>query len=190
MAYGCFWPHIFCIFMFKTLPHAHYTYKCSRRLMILSWSFLWIRDFQIFIFFNLLQPNAYAWPQCGEPKKRFARYDINTGKAIGGGLPPIGVIIGLVAGFGAVGALLVYGLQWNFICYLQALFIMYSFIEPAIQVWFRNSYFLVSLSNVRIKELISEICLKLLHKQQYWAMQYLCLFFFLQPTDFKVMNHA
>ncbi|KAF2288026.1 hypothetical protein GH714_003985 [Hevea brasiliensis] len=45
------------------------------------------------------------------PKKRFARYDVNTGKAIGGGLPPIGVIIGLLAGVGAVGALLVYGLQ-------------------------------------------------------------------------------
>nr|BAM64824.1 hypothetical protein [Beta vulgaris] len=45
------------------------------------------------------------------PKKRFARYDVNTGKAVGGTLPPIGVIIGLVAGIGAVGALLVYGLQ-------------------------------------------------------------------------------
>ena len=49
--------------------------------------------------------------QCQAPKKRFARYDVNTGKAIGGGLPPIGVIIGLLAGVGAVGALLVYGLQ-------------------------------------------------------------------------------
>ena len=36
---------------------------------------------------------------------------MNTGKAIGGGLPPIGVIVGLLAGLGAVGALLVYGLQ-------------------------------------------------------------------------------
>lgn len=50
-------------------------------------------------------------PQCRAPKKRFARYDVNTGKPIGGGLPPIGVIVGLVAGVGAVGALLVYGLQ-------------------------------------------------------------------------------
>ncbi|KNA05402.1 hypothetical protein SOVF_190720 [Spinacia oleracea] len=57
------------------------------------------------------QPDDYACPQCIAPKKRFARYDVNTGKAIGGGLPPIGVIIGLVAGLGAVGALLVYGLQ-------------------------------------------------------------------------------
>ncbi|XVE62231.1 hypothetical protein DITRI_Ditri06bG0101300 [Diplodiscus trichospermus] len=57
------------------------------------------------------QPDTYACPQCRAPKKRFARYDVNTGKAIGGGLPPIGVIIGLVAGVGAVGALLVYGLQ-------------------------------------------------------------------------------
>ncbi|XVF30424.1 hypothetical protein REPUB_Repub16aG0056100 [Reevesia pubescens] len=57
------------------------------------------------------QPDTYACPQCQAPKKRFARYDVNTGKAMGGGLPPIGVIIGLVAGVGAVGALLVYGLQ-------------------------------------------------------------------------------
>lgn len=58
-----------------------------------------------------LQPEDYACPQCIAPKRRFARYDVNTGKAIGGGLPPIGVIIGLIAGIGAVGALLVYGLQ-------------------------------------------------------------------------------
>ncbi|CAN6569741.1 unnamed protein product [Malus baccata var. baccata] len=42
------------------------------------------------------QPDAYACPQCLAPKKR---------------LPPIGVIIGLVAGLAGVGALLVYGLQ-------------------------------------------------------------------------------
>ncbi|XWS42906.1 hypothetical protein CRYUN_Cryun16bG0054600 [Craigia yunnanensis] len=57
------------------------------------------------------QPDTYVCPQCRAPKKRFARYDVNTGKAVGGGLPPIGVIIGLGAGVGAVGALLVYGLQ-------------------------------------------------------------------------------
>ncbi|XP_022747921.1 uncharacterized protein LOC111297464 [Durio zibethinus] len=57
------------------------------------------------------QPDTYACPQCRAPKKRFAQYDVNTGKAVGGGLPPIGVIIGLMAGVGAVGALLVYGLQ-------------------------------------------------------------------------------
>ncbi|CAA0813096.1 rubredoxin family protein [Striga hermonthica] len=57
------------------------------------------------------QPEDYACPQCRAPKKRFARYDVNTGKAIGGGLPPIGVIIGLIAGIGGVAALLVYGLQ-------------------------------------------------------------------------------
>ncbi|MBA0850844.1 hypothetical protein Goshw_008005 [Gossypium schwendimanii] len=56
-------------------------------------------------------PDTYGCPQCQAPKKRFAPYDVNTGKAIGGGLPPIGVIIGLLAGVGAVGALLVYGLQ-------------------------------------------------------------------------------
>ncbi|PON60401.1 Rubredoxin-like domain containing protein [Parasponia andersonii] len=57
------------------------------------------------------QPDGYVCPQCVAPKKRFARYDVNTGKAIGGGLPPIGVIIGLLAGVGGVAALLVYGLQ-------------------------------------------------------------------------------
>ncbi|KAL5724580.1 hypothetical protein ACHQM5_007820 [Ranunculus cassubicifolius] len=57
------------------------------------------------------QPENYVCPQCNAPKKRFAEYDVNTGKAIGGGLPPIGVIIGLVAGLAGVGALLVYGLQ-------------------------------------------------------------------------------
>ncbi|PPD77244.1 hypothetical protein GOBAR_DD25834 [Gossypium barbadense] len=59
----------------------------------------------------LYPPDTYGCPQCQAPKKRFAPYDVNTGKAIGGGLPPIGVIIGLLAGVGAVGALLVYGLQ-------------------------------------------------------------------------------
>ncbi|KZV21586.1 hypothetical protein F511_11079 [Dorcoceras hygrometricum] len=57
------------------------------------------------------QPDDYACPQCRAPKKRFSRYDVNTGKAIGGNSPPIGVIIGLLVGIGGVGALLVYGLQ-------------------------------------------------------------------------------
>ncbi|CAN1269436.1 hypothetical protein LINPERPRIM_LOCUS13582 [Linum perenne] len=57
------------------------------------------------------QAEGYVCPQCLAPKKRFAKYDVNTGKAIGGGLPPIGVIIGLLAGLGGVAALLVYGLQ-------------------------------------------------------------------------------
>uniref|UniRef100_A0A5B7BKN3 Rubredoxin family protein n=1 Tax=Davidia involucrata TaxID=16924 RepID=A0A5B7BKN3_DAVIN len=57
------------------------------------------------------QSDDYVCPQCRAPKKRFSRYDVISGKPIGGGLPPIGVIFGLVAGIGAVGALLVYGLQ-------------------------------------------------------------------------------
>lgn len=65
----------------------------------------------LFYIICVLQPDTYSCPQCQAPKKRFAPYDVNTGKAIGGALPPIGVIIGLVAGIGAVGALLVYGLQ-------------------------------------------------------------------------------
>lgn len=57
-----------------------------------------------------MQPDDYACPQCIAPKKRFAKYDVNSGKAIGGGLP-IGVIAGLIVGIAGVGALLVYGLQ-------------------------------------------------------------------------------
>ena len=58
-----------------------------------------------------MQPDEYLCPQCRAPKKRFTRYDPETGKPVGGTLPPIGVIIGLVAGLAGVGALLVYGLQ-------------------------------------------------------------------------------
>ncbi|KAL6659349.1 hypothetical protein ACP70R_003389 [Stipagrostis hirtigluma subsp. patula] len=57
------------------------------------------------------QPDEYGCPQCNAPKKRFARYDPQTGKAIGGALPPITVIVSLVIGIAGVGALLVYGLQ-------------------------------------------------------------------------------
>ncbi|THU57134.1 hypothetical protein C4D60_Mb03t00300 [Musa balbisiana] len=56
-------------------------------------------------------PDTYICPQCNAPKKRFTRYDVETGKPIGGGLPPIGVLVGLAVGVAAVGALLVYGLQ-------------------------------------------------------------------------------
>ncbi|XP_078179037.1 rubredoxin family protein [Carex rostrata] len=57
------------------------------------------------------QPDTYGCPQCNAPKKRFARYDVKSGKAVGGALPPIPVIVALVAGIAGVGALLVYGLQ-------------------------------------------------------------------------------
>ncbi|KAL8538318.1 hypothetical protein ACS0TY_000340 [Phlomoides rotata] len=57
------------------------------------------------------QPDEYVCPQCKAPKKRFSEYDVNTGKAIGGGSLPIGVIIGLLVGVGGVGALLLFGLQ-------------------------------------------------------------------------------
>ncbi|KAF3330319.1 hypothetical protein FCM35_KLT03673 [Carex littledalei] len=57
------------------------------------------------------QPDTYGCPQCNAPKKRFARYDVKSGKAVGGALPPIPVLVALVAGIAGVGALLVYGLQ-------------------------------------------------------------------------------
>lgn len=57
------------------------------------------------------QRDDFVCPQCSAPKKRFAGYDVVKGKPIGGSLPPIGVILGLVVGVGAVSALLLYGLQ-------------------------------------------------------------------------------
>ncbi|KAI8540573.1 hypothetical protein RHMOL_Rhmol09G0273700 [Rhododendron molle] len=66
-------------------------------------------DSVYFVVSRGVEPDEYACPQCRAPKKRFAPYDVSTGKAIGGGLPPIGVIIGLVAGLGGVAALLAYG---------------------------------------------------------------------------------
>ncbi|XP_051142463.1 uncharacterized protein LOC127259287 [Andrographis paniculata] len=56
------------------------------------------------------QGEDYACPQCRAPKKRFARYDAEKGKAVGGGLP-IGVIVGLVVGAAGAAALVLYGLQ-------------------------------------------------------------------------------
>ncbi|XBI00435.1 hypothetical protein VPH35_129463 [Triticum aestivum] len=57
------------------------------------------------------QPDEYGCPQCNAPKKRFARYDVESGKPIGGALPPLTVIVSLVIGIAGIGALLVYGLQ-------------------------------------------------------------------------------
>ncbi|KQJ95275.1 uncharacterized protein LOC100831452 isoform X1 [Brachypodium distachyon] len=57
------------------------------------------------------QPDEYGCPQCNAPKKRFVQYDAETGKPIGGTLPPLTVIVSLVIGIVGIGALLVYGLQ-------------------------------------------------------------------------------
>lgn len=80
------------------------------------WMNLTMQYFLIVLLPCYLQPDDYVCPQCRAPKRRFSRYDVNTGKPIGGGLPPIGVIVGLLVGIGAAGALVVYGLQW---CYPQ-----------------------------------------------------------------------
>ena len=58
-----------------------------------------------------LQPEGFECPQCNAPKKRFAEYDPETGRAIGGNAPPITVILSILVAAGAVGALLFYGLQ-------------------------------------------------------------------------------
>ncbi|KAJ7539360.1 hypothetical protein O6H91_11G088900 [Diphasiastrum complanatum] len=57
------------------------------------------------------QPETFECPQCSAPKKRFAPYDVETGRAVGGGGTPLPVIIGLLVGAIGVGALVLYGLQ-------------------------------------------------------------------------------
>lgn len=57
------------------------------------------------------QPETFQCPQCQASKKRFAEYDKETGSAIGGGGTPISVVLGVLAGAVAVGALAFYGLQ-------------------------------------------------------------------------------
>merc|ERR1712032_87369 len=42
-------------------------------------------------------PADYKCPQCAAPKARFAEYDVETGKAKGGGTPLIVTVAGLVA---------------------------------------------------------------------------------------------
>ncbi|CAM6084945.1 unnamed protein product [Calypogeia fissa] len=56
------------------------------------------------------QPENFQCPQCQAPKKRFAQYDAETGRTIGGGTP-IPVLLGVIIGAAAVGALAFYGLQ-------------------------------------------------------------------------------
>lgn len=49
------------------------------------------------------QPTDFECPQCNAPKKRFSKYDAETGKIIGGGaLPQIVNIAGLIGIAGAV----------------------------------------------------------------------------------------
>ncbi|KAG8044294.1 hypothetical protein GUJ93_ZPchr0130g6535 [Zizania palustris] len=64
-------------------------------------------------FLSLLKNSLmnYAVHNAMRRKKRFAKYDAETGKTIGGALPPITVIVSLIIGIAGVGALLVYGLQ-------------------------------------------------------------------------------
>ncbi|CAI5508940.1 unnamed protein product [Closterium sp. Naga37s-1] len=57
------------------------------------------------------QPDSYECPQCSAPKKRFARYDPETGRAIGGGSTPILSLISLVVGVAAIASAAFYGFQ-------------------------------------------------------------------------------
>ncbi|CAI5458849.1 unnamed protein product [Closterium sp. Yama58-4] len=57
------------------------------------------------------QPDYYECPQCSAPKKRFARYDPETDRAIGGGSTPILSLISIVVGVAAIAAAAYYGFQ-------------------------------------------------------------------------------
>ncbi|MCO5608719.1 hypothetical protein L7F22_062934 [Adiantum nelumboides] len=57
------------------------------------------------------QPEGFKCPQCAAPKKRFAEYDPETGRAIGGNAPPISVILGILVSVAAIGALVFYSTQ-------------------------------------------------------------------------------
>jgi len=48
------------------------------------------------------QPKSYVCPQCMAPKKRFAPYDVETGKTKGGAqtAPVISLVAGLIAAAG------------------------------------------------------------------------------------------
>ncbi|CAL53651.1 Rubredoxin-type fold [Ostreococcus tauri] len=49
------------------------------------------------------QPKSYVCPQCNAPKSRFAPYDVETGRAKGGGLStPIITVVSTVAGLGGM----------------------------------------------------------------------------------------
>jgi hypothetical protein len=72
----------------------------------------WTKIQEMFLlFFCVLQPDSFLCPQCQAPKKRFAGYDPETGRALGGGGAPISVLLGVLAGAVAVGALVLYGFQ-------------------------------------------------------------------------------
>ncbi|KAH7292029.1 hypothetical protein KP509_29G048100 [Ceratopteris richardii] len=57
------------------------------------------------------QSEGFNCPQCAAPKKRFAPYDPETGRAIGGNAPPLSVIIGILVGLAGIGALVFYSTQ-------------------------------------------------------------------------------
>eukprot|EP00250_Pteridium_aquilinum_P011623 c20202_g1_i1 orf=344-1141(-) len=57
------------------------------------------------------QPEGFKCPQCAAPKKRFAEYDPETGRALGGNATPIPVILGVLVGAAAIGALVFYSSQ-------------------------------------------------------------------------------
>ena len=52
------------------------------------------------------QGREYVCPQCNAPRSRFAKYDVETGKAIGGSKAPLITTAATVIGLAAIGAVL------------------------------------------------------------------------------------
>lgn len=59
----------------------------------------------------MVQPDTYLCPQCQAPKKRFAGYDPETGRTLGGGGLPLPVLFGILVGAAAIGGFVFYGLN-------------------------------------------------------------------------------
>eukprot|EP00899_Mesostigma_viride_P027062 jgi/Mesvir1/7540/Mv19286-RA.1 len=55
------------------------------------------------------QPSDYVCPQCAAPKRRFARYDAETGKVTGGAGTPVAVLATFAIGVLLFGGLIIYG---------------------------------------------------------------------------------
>lgn len=56
------------------------------------------------------QPDSFECPQCAAPKKRFAQYDPESGRAIGGGTPLLS-LVSIAVGVAAIAAAAFYGFQ-------------------------------------------------------------------------------
>jgi rubredoxin len=56
-------------------------------------------------------PSDYRCPQCNAPKRRFSRFDVDTGKITGGGTTDLGTVATVVGGLVGVAVLAYLGLS-------------------------------------------------------------------------------